>query len=253
MQTFFVIDALTDVDKKINMILNNVGGDIKFFVKADLYTKIIGNNFIAQNLAGVYKSNEKLKIDKYLQTDKCNLDDTLLYYSSVEVNEEVLRLIREKSSYGYDSVFVSPKRNWWEKFTNWVYKKTATFMYRTTDLCCSSKIQYIGKRFLEYLKETTFSNHIFDVQHKYIVEVTDKSERKSLHTHIKFSKYYLYDIVALLLILLGYVLLETFFDLPFFVYFAVVLSVILAIIIAIMISCFSKFNSRIRFSRNGEE
>ena len=58
MQTFFIIDDTKDLDKKINMIINNIGDDIKFFVKANLYTQISGNATVMHKIAGVFKNNE---------------------------------------------------------------------------------------------------------------------------------------------------------------------------------------------------
>lgn len=254
MQTFFVIDDTKNLNQKINLIINNIGDDIRFFVKTNLYTQISSNQTIMKNLAGVYKDNEIMKIDEYIHSDKYpSCESVFLCYSSVEFDEKLLISIREKADCGYDSVFVRPKRNWWGKFSDWVYKKFAKFMFGVEDSCYSPKIQYMSKDFVEYLKETTFCNHIFDVRKKYVVDVIDKTQKSSLNAKTTFNKYYLYDILALVFIMVGYVVLETFLKLPFFVYFAVVLSVILAIIIALMIGCFSKFNARSKYTKKRGE
>ncbi len=254
MQTFFVIDDTKNLNKKIDWIINNIGDDIRFFVKTNLYTHTASNQMVMNNLAGVYKDNEILKIDEYIHSDKYpSCDNVFLYYSSVELDEKLLTEIREKAVCGYDSVFVRPKRNWWSRFTDWMYQKMAKFMFNVEDSCCSPKIQYMSKEFVEHLKETTFCNHIFAVRKKAIIEVADKEQKSTLNPKITFNKYYLYDILALILILAGYVVLETFLKLPFFVYFALVLSVILAVVIALMIGCFSKFNARSKYTRKRSE
>lgn len=254
MQTFFVIDDTKNLDKKIDLIINNIGSDIHFFVKAKLYTKIANNQMITKNLAGVYKNNEIMKIDEYIKSDKYpSCESLFLCYSSVEFGDKLLATIREKASYGYDSVFVRQKRSWWGRFSSWIYMKLAKFMYNVDDACCSPKIQYMSKEFVEHLKETTFCNHIFDVKKKVVVDVADKQQKLSLDVKTTFNKYYLYDILALVLILVGYVVLETFLKLPFFVYFAVFLSVILAVIVALIVGCYSKFNARSKYTRKNNE
>ncbi len=244
MQTYFVIDDTKDLDKKINMVINNIGSDIKFFVKANLYTQVASNGMVVKNIAGVYKNNEKSKIDEYLHSEKCTIDTTLLYYSSVKIDEQLLIRLREKTMAGYDTVFVKQKQNIFQKLGSWIYQKFAMFLYRILDANCSPKLQTMSKQFMEHLQATTFCNHIIDVKYKTVVEV---EQNINLMPKVKFSKFYLYDIIALLAILVSYVLLEVFLDLPFFVYFAVVLGIILTIVVALMIACFSKFNSRSKY------
>lgn len=244
MQTFFVIDSIKDLDKKVNLIINNIGDDIKFFVKASLYTKITHNAFVLKNIVGAYKNNEKRKIDEYLQSSNCVLDSTILYYSSVDIDTALLVKLREKSKAGYDSVFVKSKQNIFQKFGDWIYKTFAMFMYRVSDANCSPKLQAMSKAFMEYLQATTFCNHILEVKYKIVLEV---GKNTSLTPKVKFNKYYLYDLIGFFALILGYILLEAFFNLRFFVYFAIVLGTILAIIVALMIACFSKFNARSKY------
>lgn len=251
MQTFFVVDSVNGLDEKINLILNNVGDNIKFFVKAKFYTTISQKTFVINNLAGIYKENEKAKIDEYLKSDKCNnIDNTILYYSSVDIDANVLQTIREKVSYNYDSIYVDIKRNVFQKIGKWIYEKFVYFMLRVKDACASPKLQFMSKKFMEYLQSTSFSNHILQVQHNSKIDVTNKNSTSTLMPKANFNKYIVYDFIVLIAILLAYVLLEAFFKLPFFAYFAVILGVIMTIVIAIIIVCFSKFNSRCKYRPN---
>lgn len=253
MQTFFIVDSIKDLDKKIDNIISNIGDNIKFFVKAKFYTRVAQNSFLLKNIAGVYNNKPNYKIDEYLKSDKCaEVDATLLYYASVDVGEDVLKRMREKMTYNYDSVFVNSKQNWWNKLTGWFYKKITKLMYRVSDVNCSTKIQLISKRFMQYLQETTFCNHPFEVSKMCVINVAGKEQVSTLKSKIRFNKYNLYNLLALLIIWVAFVICEAHFDLPFFVYFAVVLSTILAIVVALMLWCFSKFNSRSQFSRKGD-
>ena len=244
MQTFFVIDSTKDLDKKVDMIINNVGDDIKFFVKANLYTQITHNSFVIKNIVGAYKNNEKRKIDEYLHSEKCVIDATMLYYSSVDIDSNLLAKLREKAMAGYDSVFVKPKQNFFQKIGDWIYKTFAMFLYGVSDATCSPKLQIMSKAFMEHLQDTTFCNHILEVKYKAVVEV---EKNKTINPKVKFNKYYLYDLIVFFALLLGYILLEAFFNLRFFVYFAIVLGAILTIVVALMIACFSKFNARSKY------
>lgn len=249
MQTFFVIDSVDNLQQKIDLISNNIGDDIKFFVKTSLFTKINNNSFVINNLLGIYEKNEKEKIDEYIKSEKFNLDSIFLYYASVSVSVDTLKTIHSKMSFGYDSIFVEPKRNVFEKFTTWCYDKISQLVFRVKDACCSTKVQYLSKNFVEHLKQTSFNNHILDVPFSYKVSEQDKSNCKSLQDKIKFSKFLIYDLIALFSIIAFYIVLETFFKLRFYVYFAVVIGIIMTFVIGSMIIVNSKFNVRYKLKK----
>ena len=68
MDILFVIDSIKNLDKKISLITDNFGNNIKFFVHAKLVADIAKNKFIATNTIAIYNKNVNVTIDKYIKS-----------------------------------------------------------------------------------------------------------------------------------------------------------------------------------------
>ena len=66
-----------------------------------------------------------------------------------------------------------------------------------------------------------FKNHIFSIPESQTI-IIDAKRAESYYTKSKFNKKTLLNPMAMCIILMGYVLLEKFFKLPFWTYFLVV-------------------------------
>ncbi|MBQ8430677.1 MAG: hypothetical protein IJX26_01875 [Clostridia bacterium] len=246
MQVFFVIDNVSNLSKKLNMIQQYFGDNIKFFVNTKLYPKIFRNEFIIKNLAGIYEKNEKSKIDEYIKSENYNLCSVLLYYSSVEINENMLEDMRKNIQFDYSSISFKKKENFLTKWLKAVYKKIVKLMFGVQDNCCYTKFQYINQEFMFQLVESVFNNHILIYGKHLDIDVETKEITNSLKTKIKFRNYHLYNLVALFSFVIMLVVFIQFFELMFWVYFFLFMLIIMSIVLAFMLAVHNIFHDRYR-------
>lgn len=244
MQVFFVIDSLAELDFKINLIQNFFSNDIKFFINSKFYGKIYNNQYIMSNTVKIFEGNEKAKIDDYLKSDKCNIDDTFLYYSSVKLSKDILQDVTKKKMYNYDAIYFKKKENAFSRFLKTIYQKIVNILFRVEDAFCSTKIQYISANFMENLKKNKFNNHIFKAKNSSEIELENANQAKTLSNKITFNMKSLYILIGLFASILLFVVLDVYFKLMFWVYFLFFMIVLLSIILFILMLFDNIFRSR---------
>jgi len=244
MQVFFVVDSIDDLDNKIDLIENSFGGNIKFFIKTDLYTSICSNKKIIEKLAGVFDVNPTKKIDEFIKSVTYEADDTVVCYSSAKISEEMVKVVLKKIKYGYDSIYFKKYRNKFLSFFEKVYQKICGFMFGICDSLCYSKFQFLSNKFMAYLKETRFNNHILKPENFAKIELEEKDIIETMQEKVKFKSYNLINIIFLLTVLCCYVLCEVFFDLKFYMYLGFVLLIVMSVVLAIMLAVHNIFEFR---------
>lgn len=220
MEIFFVVDSVDNIEHKISL-LESFGGNIKFFVDAKLVPKILGNKDIISRIVSIYNKNVNVTIDKYIKSDKYKIQKTLLYYASADLTLDIIEDIRERLKIEPSVIYVKKKLNAWKRFKLWFYQKLIKFIFGITDEYASIKLQYFSSEIMEVLVETGFKNHIFSAPESDVITLNDK-KATSYYTKPKFNKNMLYNPIVMCIILMGYVVFEKFFKLPFWAYFFVV-------------------------------
>ncbi|MBO5910351.1 MAG: hypothetical protein J6Q15_02455 [Clostridia bacterium] len=242
MEVLFIVDQVKGLDKKISFF-EDMGADIKFFVNFKLTGKVISNKKILSNMVSIYNNNINKSIDEYVKKEGYVATETLLYYSSVDINNDMINQIIEKIGLNPDTIYVKKKFNWWSKFKLWFYQKVIKLLFGMNDEYASFKLQYFSKRLMEAFVKTNFKNHIFSIQTSDFVEI-EKEQEKLYYGTRKFNKNLLYNPIAFCLILICYVVLERFLALPFWVYFLVVALLLCTIINLIIMMIVSAFDYR---------
>lgn len=228
MEVLFIIDDINELERKISLF-NALGVDIKFFVSSKHTATILGNKQIVNDIVAIYKNNVNITIDKYIKSPNYKPQETILYYSSAELDVAMIEEIRNKLNIKPDTIYVKKRFNWWQKFKLWVYTNIIKLIFGVKDEYASVKLQYFSVEAMQAFVETSFKNHIFSVSNALFVEI-DKAKEASYYNKPNFNKNCLYNPIAICLILISYVVLEKLFVLPFWVYFLVV-ALILAVIV----------------------
>ena len=216
MEIFFVIDSLDNIEHKISL-LEGLGENIRFFVDAKHVSKLLTNKYIVSRVTAIYNKNVNVTIDKYIKSSKYELQDTLLYYSSAELDLEIVEDIRQRLTAKPEVIYVKKRLNAWKRFKLWFYQKFIKFIFGVTDEYASVKLQYFSAEMMSALVETSFKNHIFSMPEAHTITLDDKKS-ESYYTKPKFNKNILYNPMALCVILMGYVAVEKFFNLKFWMY-----------------------------------
>lgn len=244
MEIFFVIDSLDNIEHKISL-LENLGDNIKFFVDAKLVPKILGNKYIVTRVVSIYNKNVNVTIDKYIKSERFKLQNVLLYYASAELDLNIVEDIRERLKAKPDVIYVKKRLNAWKRFKLWFYQKFTNFIFGVPDEYASIKLQYISADVMSKLIESGFKNHIFTMPEAHTITLDDK-KAESYYTKPKFNKNLLYNPMAMCVILMGYVVLEKFFKLQFWMYLFVILSIVTVIACWCVMSIKNKFDTRYR-------
>ena len=242
MEILFVIDSLNNLDNKINL-LKVFDADIKFFVDAKLAPKLVGDKYIINRTVAIYNKNVNITIDKYIKQTSYVPDATLLYYASADLNVKIIDSIRENIKLNPNVIYIKKRLSLWDKFKLWFYDKFIRLIFGVKDEYASTKLQYFNDEMMVEFRKSSFKNHIFSFINAQTIEL-EKSESESYYARPGFNKNYLYNPIALCLILICYVVLERFFKLPFVVYFFVIALIISVLFVTVVMIINNTFNKR---------
>lgn len=242
MEIFFVIDSLNNLDNKINL-LKAFDANIRFFVDAKLAPQLVRNKYIVNRIVAIYNRKVNVTIDKYIRSNKYAPTETLLYYASADLNTKIIDSIRENLKLRPDVIYVKKRLSVWDKFKLWFYDKLIRLIFGVRDEFASTKLQYFsGEMMVEFIN-SNFKNHIFSFINAQTIEL-EKEESVSYYTKTGFNKNYLYNALALCVILMCYVILERFFKLPFVVYFFVIALIFSVVFVTVVMIINNTFNKR---------
>ena len=245
METLFIVDSLKDLDRKISMITDNFGDKIKFFANSKLIAKLTNNKFIVKNLVSIYSDKINDTIDKYIKSNEYVPQNTIIYFSSAKLDDELVQEMRQRLQYNPVTVYVKKKLNWFGKIKLWLYNKLVKLVVGMEDEYASVKFQYVNAELMSALKQTNFRNHLFAIPNADEIEL-EKESAKSFYDKPKFNKNYLYSPIIFCLVLVAYVLLEAFVKVQFWMYFLIILSLISIIISTFILIIKNRFDTRFK-------
>lgn len=245
METLFIVDSLKDLDKKISMIIDNFGDKIKFFANSKLIAKLSNNKFIVKNLVSIYSDKINDTIDKYIKSTQYVPQDTIIYFSSAKLDDGLVCEMRQKLQYHPVTVYVKKKLNFFDKIKLWLYNKLIKLVVGMEDKYASVKFQYINAELMSALKQTKFRNHLFAIPNADEIEL-EKENVKSFYDKPKFNKNYLYSPIIFCLVLIAYVILESFVKVQFWMYFLIILSLISIIVSTFILIIKNVFDTRFK-------
>ncbi len=197
MKVIYVIDSVTDINSKIQLLQNRFGKDIYFVVKSK-FVKIFQtygyqtNAIYTKNLPEVIhnlliKSNE---IDDIVYLNSClNINDRILnkFISAIQANSEKV-------------VNVCPNYSFFEQFGNAVYNIYVKALFKNTDSLASAKMQYLPKAFVAEILTSHFGNKLFEINPAYKKELyyEEKEFNNSLKTKTGLNRNLLIPIILAL-------------------------------------------------------
>lgn len=245
METLFIVDSLKDIDKKISIIMDNFGEDIKFFVSSKLVAKISTNKVILGGLKSIYGASVNDTITQYIKSKDYTPQDTILYYSSAELDFELAEQMREAIKFAPPTVYFKKHLNWFGGFKVWCYNKIVKSIVGMNDEFASTKFQFMNAELMGELAQTSFKNHILSLPDTEKVELS-KEQSKSFYDKVGFNKNFLYCPIAICLVLMAYVILEAFVKVKFWMYLSVILILVAIVVCTGIFSIKAVFDKRYR-------
>lgn len=207
MKVVIVVDSITDLNKKINMIRGHFGDNVLFVVKSQLQP--LFETFHHSSNA-VYHSNLARTLHLLLQHDQ--VEDTLIYYTSMNINEQLLNLFSSKTVSRNKVVNVCPDYNMFERAHNDIYNIYVNSVFKVKDSMISPKLQFLPKQFVEELLNSHMANRLFTLNPELCetIYVQNKEIKRSLKVKRDFNKNFLIPIIIALLATISLLILTAF-------------------------------------------
>lgn len=241
MKVIFVVNSLKDIKKKITLFAgfdNSV-----YYVVNSKFEDILKTYGIQPN--AIYTKNLSNIIHLLLKENN-QIEDTIIYYSSLDIDANYLADFILKIGNGQKVVYAMPQYNLAERGFNSIYNKYVKSVFKLKDSFASPKLQFLPAQFVEELLQSHIANRIFEVQEgKYIAVYTeDKEINNSLKVKTGFNKNYLIPIIIALTITAFLLIYLALFKPRFIFIFLFVALYVIDIIVTCIYSFKTRFDQR---------
>lgn len=241
MKVLLIVDSISKLNKKINLLTNRFGDNILFIVKANLFPIFKTYNYQAN---AIYNKNLTNVIHSLLPVE--NNEDIVVCYSSIELDDNLLNNFIAKIADRNKIVNVIPSYNFWENICNGSYNIYVKSLFKVKDSLASNKLQFLPGGFVDELMESHFGNRLFEFDEKYFsnLYIEKGSQNKSLKTKLGFNKFNLISIIIALVITIGLVLTLAFAKINYAIVLIFVLLYVLDLILTLIYQFKIKFDAR---------
>ena len=241
MKVVFVVDSITELQNKINMLTNRFGDNILYVVRAPFLSLFKTYGYTPN---AIYEK----KLTDVIQSlvSKMELEDIVLCHASVKLDDQLLNKFIDKIGDKTKVVNVIPNYNAFEKMSNGIYNTYVKSIFKTKDSLASPKLQFLPAAFVHDLVLTHFGNKLFEIEPNLLINIyiEEKETSKSLKPKSKFSKFSLIPIIIALVITLGLLLSLAFTNLNFVLILLFITLYLLDILITIIFCCKARFDNR---------
>lgn len=241
MKIVVVVDNVNELNRKINMFKNHFGENILYIVNAQLNPLFETYGYKAN---AIYHKNLAKVMHILLAKDQ--LDDTIIYYTSLNITEPLLNKFAEKTFNKSKVVNICPIYNAFEKVHNKMYNVFVNSVFKIKDSMASPKLQFLPKQFMEELIENHVANRLFTLIPEYVdnIYIENKEIKKTLKPKKQFNKNSLIPIIIALLATIGLFMLIAFdkMNYLFVLFFIVIYS--LDLFVSLIFKYKEEFDSR---------
>ena len=243
MRVLCVVDNISNINSKIQMLKNRFGDNILFVVK-----KKFANFFktFSYQIDAIYTVNLAKVVHTLLS--RVNIDDLVIYYTSLKITDDLLNEFNTRifNTKMMKIVNVVPSYNIFERFSNAIYNLYVRSIFKLNDNLASAKLQFLPKKVVEQLLDSHIANRLFEVDEEYVsnIYVGNREINKSLKTELKFNKNYLIPIIVALCITLALIVGIVFVHSAFILVLVFTVLYVLDIILTVIYHCKSKFDAR---------
>ena len=242
MKVVYVIDSITDLNNKINLLKMKYGDNIIFVVRADLVILFKTYGYIPN---AVYYKN-LTKIIHTLLINSNELEDIIICYASLKLNNTLLTKFSNSIGNKTKIVSVIPKYNAYEKVCNSVYNIYVNSIFKAKDSMISPKLQFIPKDFLPELLSTHLGNRLFEINPElaHNIKIEDKEINKSLKVKSNALKLNLIALIVALVITVGLLSSIAYYKVNYFIILICSVLYLLDILLTVIFLSKSKFDNR---------
>jgi len=197
MKVIYVIDSVTDINSKIQLLQNRFGKDIYYVVKAK-FAKIFQTYGYQTN--AIYSKNLPEVIHTLLAKSE-EIDDIVYLHSCLKIDDKILnKFIATIQANSRKVVNICPNYSFFEQLGNATYNIYVKALFKNKDSLTSAKMQYLPKEFVSEILTSHFGNKLFEINPAYCKEeyFEDKEFNNDLKTKTGFNKNLLVPIILAL-------------------------------------------------------
>ncbi len=241
MKIVFVVDSITDIKNKINLIQTYFGDNIVYVVKSHFLSIFETFGYKAN---AVY--NKNLSEIIHILLLKSNIEPILLCYSSLNFDANLLTRFRAKIGNGDRIVNIMPDYNSFERICNNAYNIYVKAIFKAKDSLISPKLQYLPVPFVVELLNSHFGNKLFETnpENSSTLYIENSELNNSTKIKTKFNKFALIPIIIALLITMFLLISLAFIKVNYIFVLIFVSLYILDIVFAIIYQCKLYFDAR---------
>ena len=241
MKIVFVIDSVTELNNKINMLKTRFGNEILYVVKSNLVNLV---KTYGINPNATYKNNF-IKVMHILLSYNLG-HDVVVCYSSVKLDNNLLNKFISRIGNKSKVVNVMPHYNAFENICNKVYNVYVKSLFNVKDSLVSPKLQFLPSDIVEQLVNSHFGNRLFlmneQISSTLYIEKGELNDTLKIKNH--FSKFNLIPIIVALVITMTLILTLAFVKVNYAIILIFVFLYILDVLLAIIFSFKTKFDQR---------
>ena len=241
MKVVYVVDSITDINKKIGLLTNKFGDNLSFVVRADLVQLF---QTYGHSVHAIYYTNLTKVIHSLLM--KSELEDVVIYYSSLMLDNNLLTKFTNSIGNKAKMVGILPKYNACEQLCNSAYNVYVKSMFKLKDSLITPKLQFIPSHLLMELLQSHMGNRLFDFPSEVTtkISVENKEINKSMKVKINPLKHCLISLIIALVLTIGLLASIAYLKVNFLVILMFIVLYISDLILTIVFLCKNKFDLR---------
>ena len=241
MKVILVVDNITNIVSKIDMLKNRFGDNIIFIVKSNLVKLFATYGY---NINATY--NRNLATVMQVVLSRSEHEDTIICHTSIVFDKKMLNIFVQQIGQKTHLVSVMPKYSSFERMCNNVYNIYVKSIFKNQDSLVSSKLQFIPKEFMAELVHSHINNRLFEINENLckFVYFEEKEINQSLKQKTNFSRFSLIPLIIALTITIALVLCLSFIKINYILILSFIFLYLLDGIISIIFLCKNKFDQR---------
>ena len=241
MRIIYVVDSISNLKQKIDLINSRIPCDMLFVVRADLVS--IFETYGLKANAVYYKNLTEVTHHMLLS---CTVDDIIIYYSSLNLDSTLLNKFCNAIGDKTKIVTLMPTYNAFESAANVVYNIYVKSLFRAKDSLISAKLQFIPADYSIELIRTHLGNRLFETKPgtAKTIYCENPAQNKSMKSTFKPLKTCLLSLIVSLIITLGLLATIAYWTTHFVVILLFIFMYILDIILTTIFLCKQRFDKR---------
>lgn len=241
MKVVYVVDSVSELAQKINLIKNKFGDDIFYVVRADLVDFFKAYNFTPN--AVYYKNLTSIMHTMLLKTQ---VDDLVICYASLNFDDKLLTKFINKIGDKTKIVSLMPQYNLFEQVCNATYNVYVKTLFKAKDSLVSQKLQFIPSEMSVDLLSSHLGNRLFEMDEEITKFVTTENPvtNKSMKTKSSALKFNLLSIIITLVLTIGLILSIALFKPHFLIVLIFIALYLLNFLLTTIFLCKAKFDKR---------